>query len=53
VEGSVINRVGESEQSKILQAHIQRRDRLWEKVRVEYPAYTKADIEAKLEQFGA
>ncbi len=49
----MVNQVGESQQSKNLQAYIQRRDRLWEKVRVEYPTYTKADIEAKLEQFGA
>jgi len=48
----MINRVGEAQQFKILQAYIQRRDRLWEKVRADHPAYTQADIEAKLEQFG-
>jgi hypothetical protein len=53
MEGSMVNQVGEFKQSKVLQAYAQRRDRLWEKVRADYPTYTQSDIEAKLEQFGA
>jgi phage head maturation protease len=49
----MINQVGEFQQSKLVIAYIQRRDRLWEKVRVDHPTYTQAQIEAKLEQFGA
>jgi len=38
---------------KIMQAHIQRRTRLWMQIKTDNPAYTEAQIEARLEQFGA
>ena len=40
-------------QLKILQAYIERRNRLWEQIKVANPTYTQIDIEARLEQFGA
>ena len=40
-------------QMKILQAYIDRRNRLWAQVKVAYPNYTQPEIEARLEQFGA
>jgi len=49
----MINQVREYKQSKMLQAHIDRRNRLWAQVRAAYPTYSQAEIEARLEQFGA
>ena len=42
----------ETNPSKALQAYIEKRHRLWEKVRAENPHYTQAEVEARLEQFG-
>jgi len=49
----MINQVREPRQSKTLQAYIDRRNRLWTQVKADNPAYTQAEIEARLEQFGA
>jgi hypothetical protein len=46
-------KVRQSWQSKTLQAFIDRRNRLWVQVKADHPAYTQAEIEARLEQFGA
>ena len=40
-------------QLKILQAYIDRRNRLWAQVKAAHPSYTQLEIEARLEQFGA
>jgi hypothetical protein len=40
-------------QSKTVQAFIDRRNRLWAQVKADQPAYTQAEIEARMEQFGA
>ena len=40
-------------QLKVLQAYIERRNRLWEQIKIANPTYTQFDIEARLEQFGA
>ena len=40
-------------QMKILQAYIDRRNRLWAQIKATYPNYTQPEIEARLEQFGA
>ena len=49
----MINQMREFKHSKILQAYIERRHRLWAQIRVAHPTYTPLDIEARLEQFGA
>ena len=49
----MINQVREPRQSKTLQAYVERRSRLWAQVRADYPAYSQAEIVARLEQFGA
>ena len=38
---------------KRLQAHIERRNRLWVQIKAAHPAFTQAEIEARLELFGA
>jgi hypothetical protein len=38
---------------KRLQAYIERRHRLWVQVKAAHPAFTQAEIEARLEQFDA
>ena len=38
---------------RTLEAYIERRKRLAETIRAEHPSYTKAEIEERLEQFGA
>jgi hypothetical protein len=38
---------------KILQAYIDRRNRLWALIKAAHPSYTQPEIEARLEQFGA
>ena len=40
-------------QLKVLQAYIERRNRLWVQIKAANPTYTQFDIEARLEQFGA
>jgi hypothetical protein len=40
-------------QMKILQAYVDRRNRLWAQIKATYPSYTQREIEARLEQFGA
>ena len=52
LEGSMINQMRDH-QMKILQAYIDRRNRLWAQVRAAYPNYNQPEIEARLEQFGA
>ena len=49
----MITQVQNSKQSKTLQAYIARRNHLWAQVKADHPAYTHAQIEARLEQFGA
>jgi len=49
----MINQMREFKHSKILQAYIDRRNRLWAQIRVANPTYTQHDIEARLEQLGA
>jgi hypothetical protein len=49
----MVTQVQDSKQSKTLQAYIARRDHLWVRVRADHPTYTHAQIEARLEQFGA
>jgi hypothetical protein len=39
-------------QMKILQAYIDRRNRLWAQIKAAYPTHTQPEIEARLEQFG-
>jgi hypothetical protein len=41
------------QQMKILQAYIDRRNRLWAEIKAAHPTYTQPEIEARLEQFGA
>ncbi len=38
---------------KRLQAYIERRNRLWMQIKMAHPAFTQAEIEARLEQFAA
>ena len=52
LEGSMINQMRDH-QMKILQAYIDRRNRLWAQIKAAYPTYTQREIEARLEQFGA
>jgi hypothetical protein len=40
-------------QLKILQAFIDRRNRLWAQIKAANPTYTQFEVEARLEQFGA
>jgi len=40
-------------QMKILQAYVDRRNRLWAQIKATHPSYTQREIEARLEQFGA
>jgi hypothetical protein len=42
----------ERSSSKIVQAYIERRHRVWVQVKAENPEYTQAEIEARMEQFG-
>jgi hypothetical protein len=49
----MINQVKEAKQDKILQAYAERRKRLRTQVITDYPSYSEAEIEARLEQFGA
>jgi hypothetical protein len=39
-------------QMKNLQAHVDRRNRLWAQIKAAHPGYTQREIEARLEQFG-
>jgi len=48
----MISLARERNNSKIVQACIKRRQRLWAQVKAESPEYTQAEIEARLEQFG-
>jgi hypothetical protein len=41
-----------NKQAKLLQKHVERRDRLWLELRAQNPSYTEMQIEARLEQFG-
>jgi hypothetical protein len=41
------------QQMKILQAFIDRRNRLWAQIKAANPTYTQFEVEARLEQFGA
>ena len=43
---------GERDRSKTLRVYIERRDRVWARVKEENPKYTEAEIEARMEQFG-
>ena len=43
---------GERDRSKTLRAYIERRDRVWARVKTENPQYTETEIEARMEQFG-
>jgi hypothetical protein len=49
----MITKMRESTQSKILQAYIDRRNRLWVQVKAANPTYTLGQVEARLEQLGA
>ena len=49
----MINQMRDSKQLKILQAYVDRRNRLWTQIRIAHPSYTRIEIEARLEQFGA
>lgn len=49
----MVTKMRESRESKILQAYIDRRARLWMQVKIANPTYTLAQVEARLEQFGA
>jgi hypothetical protein len=42
-----------SPSARALAAHIARRSRLADQIRAAHPTYTKAEIEERLEQFGA
>ena len=42
-----------SPSARALAARIARRNRLADQIRAEHPSYTEADIEGRLEQFGA
>jgi len=48
----MINQMRER-QWKILQASIDRRNRLWAQLRAAHPSFTPVEIEARLEQLGA
>src|SRR5215471_7054012 len=39
--------------ARALQAHVDRRKRLADRIKAEHPSYTQDEIEARLEQFGA
>jgi hypothetical protein len=39
--------------TRILQAHVDRRKRLAEQIRAQFPHYTEAEIQERMEQFGA
>jgi hypothetical protein len=39
--------------ARVIQAHVDRRRRLAERIKAEHPSYTQDEIEARLEQFGA
>ena len=49
----MVTKMRESKQTKILQAYIDRRQRLWAEIKVANPTYTLGQVEARLEQFGA
>lgn len=53
LEGSMVTKMRESRESKILQAYVDRRARLWMQVKIANPTYTLAQVEARLEQLGA
>lgn len=42
-----------SADARALQAHVDRRKRLAERIKAEHPSYTQDEIEARLELFGA
>jgi hypothetical protein len=42
----------ERDRSKTLRAYVERRDRVWTRVKAENPNYTETEIEARMEQFG-
>ena len=42
-----------SASARALAAHVARRSRLADQIRAQHPTYTKAEIEERLEQFGA
>lgn len=44
---------GRSASARTLQAHVDRRNRLVEQIRAQWPHYTEAEIEERMEQFGA
>jgi hypothetical protein len=44
---------GRSATARTLQAHVDRRNRLVEQIRTQCPHYTEAEIEERMEQFGA
>ena len=49
----MINRVTEHKHDKLLEAYIERRNRLWAQVVRDNPTYSEVDVIARLEQFGA
>ena len=49
----MIIQVREHKQDKSLEAYAERRKRLTTQVMIENPLYSAAEIEARLEQFGA
>jgi hypothetical protein len=44
---------GRSSGARALEAYIERRERLVNRIKAEHPYYTEAEIEHRLEQFGA
>jgi hypothetical protein len=42
----------ERDRSKTLRAYVERRDRVWGRIKAENPEYTEAEIQARMEQFG-
>ena len=48
----MIRLASERSRAKILQAYIERRNRVWSQIKAENPRYTEAEIEARMEQFG-
>jgi hypothetical protein len=52
-EGSMANHSAETGPVKMLQKHIERRERLWSQLKMQYPDLTQSQLEARLEQFGA
>jgi hypothetical protein len=42
----------ELKRGQTLQAYVDKRNRLWVQVKTDYPSYTQAQVEARLELFG-